>query len=183
MAAVVIESLGVNLGPHAEIRQFHHEDQIMHSPDWPTRYRYAMDKNARCDKWGWKDPTGTSSILQMTYMLRNPHIIVVFRDVLATVQGEMRFDEAHRIPTRKMQALFSDTMRWLSTNIEMVMSASIPLLMVSYERAMVEPAKFIDEVCKFLQLSTSPEQRSEALSLMSHSGYLLPDGTGDDDAS
>jgi len=186
MVAVVVESLGVNLGPHDEIQRFHHEDQTMHSPDWPTRYRYAVHRNERCDKWGWKDPTGTSSILQMMYMLRNPHVIVVFRDVLAIVQGEIRFDETYKIPPRKMQALFADTMRWLSANVEMVTSSSVPLLMVSYERAMVEPAKFVDEVCKFLQLTTTPEQRSEALSRVSYSGYLSPEsesGTGDDDAS
>ena len=110
MVAAAVDALGVYLGPQGEMNDFHFEDQAMHSPDLGTQYKGIRKRNVQHRVWGWKDPTGVHSVQSVVFALRNPHVIVVFRDVLASIQGEMRFDEKYGVvPPRTFEQLSTMT--------------------------------------------------------------------------
>lgn len=173
MVAAVVHALGVNLGPDHDLGNFHYEDQTMNRPYLNEQHEYIKKRNVEHDVWGWKDPGAVHPFKELAYALRFPRVIMVFRDPLAVIQGEMRFDREYGVDPRPMGALFDNINDRMRKNWEFVSNTSIPTLLVSYERAMNKPEKFIDEVIEFLQLTPDGEQRKEAsLSIGPEGGYL-----------
>jgi len=174
MVAAVVEALGIDLGPTADLRNFHFEDQTMHSPYLDVQVKYAKKRNEEFDRWGWKDPTGIMAVRHVLFAIRNPRVIVVFRDMLATIQGEMRFDRVHNIqPPRTFRDMADRSLAWWNQNIEFIKDSSVPTLLVSYERALSNPELFIDEICSFLGISPTEERKAEALSRTNRSGGYI----------
>ncbi len=171
MVAKVVESLGINLGPKEDLDKYTMEDQTIHSPEWEKQLRYIQKRNDEHPIWGWKDPTGISSVQRILFALRNPHIIVVFRDMLATIQGEMRFDiSVNPDVTRPFNDLTEQTLNWWRDNFRFIENTKFPTLLVSYERAVINPGLFIKEVAQFLEVAITPEQTARAMSLISPTG-------------
>lgn len=151
MVAAVVSALGVYLGPENDLRQFNFEDQTMHLPYLDKVFACVQERNHHFDRWGWKDPVGIPSIQQVIFALRSPRVIMVFRDKLATIQGEMRFDEQNNIqPRRTFHDLMDRTMHWQQQNVEFLQRAKVPILLVSYERAMRQREEFIEDAAAFL---------------------------------
>lgn len=177
LVAAVVDALGIFLGPIEELTEYHFEDQTMHSPDLKTQYECVRKRNAQYRTWGWKDPTGIASVQNIVFALRNPHVIVVFRDTLATLQGEMRFDKAYEVdPPRTFEQLIDYALRWRDANLQFILRTQFPTLLVSYERALVNPQLFLIELERFLELKPTAEQKIEALARISATGgYLMTD--------
>lgn len=174
MVAQVVEALGFNLGPHAELRMYTHEDQTMHSPNFGRKCNYVAERNAGHPFWGWKDPIGITSVQQMLFCLRNPHVIVVFRDLLASIQGEMRYDQvAHPETCRPFEDLVDRTVEWWTNNMVFVKQTNVPTILVSYERAITNPEGFVKELAQFLGVGLTREVRGKALSRISKTGGYL----------
>jgi hypothetical protein len=175
MVAAVVDALGVDLGPRTDLEGWHFEDQTMHSPYIAVQVKYAKQRDLECPRWGWKDPVGLSSVRNALFALRNPRIIIVFRDPLATIQGEMRFDEVNDIqPRRTLASLVKQTTDWLAHNLEFSTITACPTLLVSYERALNYPERFVAELSGFLGVEPTAEQRAEALSRIERrGGYIV----------
>ena len=177
MVAAVVDALGIDLGPRADLEGWHFEDQTMHSPYIDVQIKYAMKRNAEHSRWGWKDPTGLSSVRNVLFALRNPRIVMVFRDPLATIQGEMRFDAVNEIsPRRTVSDLYAQTMEWLKYHFDFAVQTAFPVLLVSYERAMTYPDRFLSELTGFLGIQPTDEQRADALARIERrGGYIVFD--------
>jgi len=50
MVAAAVDALGIDLGPLEDLKNFHFEDQTMHSPDLNVQYRYIW--NVSCLHYG-----------------------------------------------------------------------------------------------------------------------------------
>lgn len=174
MVAAVIEALGVYLGPRAELRGFHHEDQTMNSADLARLYPCITARNAEHDKWGWKNPTGMPVFREISFALRNPRLVIVFRDALATAMGEMRFDEQFNHDRRSLGQLLDFTQKRQQEFVDFCSRTQSPTLLVSYELAMRDPAQFIADVISFLGLTeTTQEMVNEAMSRIApRGGYI-----------
>ncbi len=176
MVAAVVEALGINLGPREDLVEYHFEDQTMNSPYVEIQHKYLRQRNAHHKVWGWKDPAGVHSIKNIIYALRNPHTIVVFRDTLASIQGEMRFDKQYEVdPQRPFHELAEATLtRWRDI-WEFVTSIQVPIMLVSYERAVMRPKVFLNELSAFLGID-DVEKTDKALSRIGKvGGYLVTD--------
>src|SRR3990167_5324602 len=159
MVAACVAALGVDLGPADELATFHYEDQTMHSPDLVTRFRYIARRNVQHQCWGWKDPVGEHSVREVMFALRSPRVVVVFRDLLATVQAELRYDVVNGITGRSFDAVADRTLEWWRRNLEFVRFTGVPTLFVSYERAMLHPDLFVGELAGFLGVDSAERDR------------------------
>lgn len=175
MVAKVVEALGIPLGPKEDLERFNMEDQTMHVEAWDTQVRCLRERNNTHAIWGWKDPTGVTSVQRIIFALRNPHIVIVFRDMLATLQAEMRYDvEFHPETSRPFDTVIEQTLNWWNDNFRFIRNVHVPMLLVSYERALINPELFIEEIAVFLRVNLTPLQMEKAKSCINLKGGYLP---------
>lgn len=173
MVAAVVHALGVDLGPEEDLRGFTFEDQMMNRPYQDEVHKYIKKRDAEREVWGWKDPGAIHPFNDIAHALRNPRVILVFRDTFAVVQGEMRFDEENDITGRTLETLIESAQRRLEENYKFVERTRVPLLLVSYEKAIINRDSFVNEVVAFLELPTDPLLIQEAVDRISPSGGYL----------
>jgi len=172
MVAAAVHALGVYMGPKTDLQEFTFEDQAMHSPYPLERLERIGENNSTHDVWGWKDPGAIHPLKEITYALRNPRVILVFRDMLASVQGERRFDAENGID-RPIDGLIDDVVDRYATNWDFVKHTQLPTLLVSYERAIQNREYFLDTLVDFIGVPVSDAQRSCALERISPTGGYL----------
>jgi hypothetical protein len=170
MIAAIVHALGVYLGRHEELYEFTFEDQKMNRPDIAIRYTTIDERNAEHNIWGWKDPTAITGVANLLYTLRNPHVIIVFRDLLASIQGEMRVDSENNATPRPFSVLAQTTLEWLRANVDFIIRAKCPVLLLSYERSIRNPSDCLNAIISFLRITPSQQQIAEALSRINTSG-------------
>lgn len=180
MVAAVVHALGVDLGPAKDLAEFTFEDQTMNRADPGLQLSYVARRNRERNVWGWKDPAALSTIRPLFFCLRRPRLIVVFRDMLATIDSEMRFDEAKDIqPRRTFTDLAQMTVNWWAANMEYVAQTAFPTLLASYESALQMPDVFIHSVADFLGITPTHDQMKEAMARINpRGGYLRMDEQG-----
>jgi len=180
MVAAVVDALGVDLGPAKDLAEHTFEDQNMTQADPGLLLSYIAKRNRERKIWGWKYPTAINSLHSVFFALRNPRIIVVFRDIVASIDGEMRFDEQKNItPRRTFADLAKATLNWWDTNMEFISQTAFPVMLVSYERALQAPETFIHELAKFIGRVPSQAQVQDAMTRINpRGGYLRIDEQG-----
>jgi hypothetical protein len=87
MVATVLDRLGIYMGPRQELVGDHYENQAMKQPCWQTRADCVTNYNSKYARWGWKDTIGLPSFSELFPLIRSPRPVVVFRDIVASVQG------------------------------------------------------------------------------------------------
>lgn len=175
MVAAVVHALGIYLGPDEDLKDFHFEDQRMHQTDLMQLYPCIRDRNSQHARWGWKDPSGIETIRNVIYALRNPRVLLVFRDPMAIAMGEMRVDETFDYPRRSLEQLMEVYQRREQHLIDFALRSQVPVMLVSYEKAMEQPRMFIEDIIGFLRLDVSQETREHALKRIGR-GYLKIEG-------
>ncbi len=117
--------------------------------------------------WGWKYPRAARYLEGIMPLLRNPHLVLVYRDpVPATLRARPENDRAafHELRRRLRMEL---------ENLKLAQSAGCPALMVSYERAARNPVEFIQQLGDFLQIKP-PEDLASLLAFMEPGSYKKP---------
>lgn len=103
--------------------------------------------------WGWKNPGDLFNFDKYAHHLRNPHVVIVFRNLLDTsISGNMN----NGIPLT--EALKSNILV-KQRLIQFIENTELPTALVSYEGAIKEPTEYIDSIIRFLGLSNVEEQR------------------------
>lgn len=111
-------------------------------------------RNAQHARWGFKRPAAMHFIERYERELRNPRYIVVFRDVLAIanrnrISIEQDLLQGLRVAAQEYQTL-----------VELVAVLRKPTLLVSYEKALLEPAAFVDALAAFTGTTTAEARRA-----------------------
>jgi len=122
-----------------------------------------VDRNAERDVWGWKFPAAARYLPRLMPLLRNPRLIVVWRDLVATTGRKLaKADDwftalhvAHRHQAK---------------NLRLLQSPTCPILLVSYERAIRHPLEFAETISEFLALPM-PDDREELVRFMEPGTY------------
>jgi hypothetical protein len=155
MVAKALANLGVFLG--AELDHSIYED---------TRLAYALENapavlpniieayNASHDVWAFKRPTAYQTIYPALF--RNPRFVVTFRDPVAIARREelsMMFDFREQL----IRAT-----RWSADLAEFALRQDVPVMLVSYEKAMAEPKRFVSGLARFAGISPTWLQRRAA---------------------
>ncbi|MEE2567668.1 hypothetical protein [Hyphobacterium marinum] len=123
--------------------------------------------------WGWKDPHGILYARDVTDLLPAPRLIAVFRDLAASaervhrINGADRLDEMHSALMLQTRAL------------DFLRETPLPAAIVSYEKALVRPERFLDQIATFCGVDVDAAEREAALAFISpERGHGDPDSPG-----
>jgi hypothetical protein len=176
MAALVLRGLGISMGENlAE----NHEDldfySLLHAQDlslgsWKP---VVAGRNEAQATWGFKSPLllENNALQRVVPLLRNPVLVVVFRNPLATAESQFQRDRL-----RMLDAL----LRWerLFGNFrDFCAGVDCPFLAVNYEACIVQPVEFVKALGKIFNLPVNaPEDLARSLISGTEGGYrMLPE--------
>ncbi len=146
MVAGLVRKLGIFMGEN--IDGPNHEDQDFMHNDIETLRTVVERRNAEHPYWGWKNTDeGIERIRQLLPLLRNPHVIVVFRNVLSIATSFNRYETIGFLDgLEDIGARYAAITRFTNT-------LSCPVLAVSYDAAILSKTETTRAVAAFLGLS------------------------------
>jgi hypothetical protein len=173
MVALTLRGLGVPMGDGLAKN---HEDldfyASLHSHDLSHRSLLPLVnvRNQKFSTWGFKSPLllENNALTRIIPMLRNPMMIFVFRNPLATAESRARRDGDDPV-----QAL----LRWdrlFGYMRDAISQTNCPVLAINYDASVARPGEFVRELAQILGLQVdTPDQLAAAL--ISGDGYrMLP---------
>lgn len=145
MIAGVLKKLGIYMG---ETRPPLYEDQVLGAMIESGNHRAAgmviQERNLRYETWGFKNPARQLLARRWRKQFRLPVYVIVFRDVVAIAQ---------RRAVSRQKDLFGEIVILLKRYLEIIeflKRTRRPALLVSYEKALVNPAEFVRQLADFL---------------------------------
>jgi hypothetical protein len=158
LVAGLLRQSGVFMGQH--LHEVVDEDAAMlealHSRDMTMLDSLIGERNAAHDLWGFKLPNLHAFLEhQEIARFRNPHLIVIFRDPVAVA---VRNALSEHYP--EMQALTSATNAAYSLS-RFVERVGCPVLLLSYEKALLFPGMLIDNLLAFCGLRLDDATRNQ----------------------
>jgi len=152
MAAQVVKDLGIEMGGNKssvynerkDVYSLLEEDKIAEFDALVTQ------QNDQYDLWGWKRPRSVEYVDRFEERIRNPHYIIPFRDYVSiAVRNNMA------INTDPQTNLIDTHVNRYSKVIEFVQQNEQPILLFSYEKAVIYPRYFVSQIAQFLGVSDS----------------------------
>ena len=131
---------------------------------------YIQGMNSKYKSWGVKTPLSISKIDWLSKTLRNPHLVMVFRDSVALVQTH-----CNRVVIKEQSEAMKQVLQWKRDMWEVALTNRIPTLLISFERLITTPVQVIPNIINFLKIEPTEEQIAEAYSRINPArGYLIP---------
>lgn len=131
--------------------------------------KVILKRNEKYDIWGWKDPSSDLYLESVVNYLRNPHFIFVFRSIF-----DVAMNHVHTNSISVEDAIDLAITRY-ARYWSLVRKFGFPVLVVGYERLVIDKRNFIKELCSFLSISPGRKKISDALSFINPSGgYRTP---------
>ncbi|MBO6505188.1 MAG: hypothetical protein JJ850_10285 [Kordiimonadaceae bacterium] len=163
MVAGAAREMGIDLGQHLGEN---HEDRRFLSKDLKdVRERIAV-RNAEAETWGWKMPHSLEYIEQIEGELRNPHIVLVWRNTLASAISQVNRSDAD----------IHTALRFSSNRLmEMVQKVKLlnsPTLLINYDAAIKDKEEFLTTYAEFMGVELTDDMRQRCLQFIDPSvGY------------
>jgi len=139
--------LGLYLG---EGLHRNNEDPLFVHRGYQQTIEAIKRRNASHSVWGWKFPKAFLDLPLYFDHLRNPHLIVVFRDPVAAAMGHHRWSGTGIM--KPTHFLLSEAQAFNSLNLTHTLTSGVPVLLISYEKWLLNTAEGIDELADFLGL-------------------------------
>lgn len=112
---------------------------------------YINQQNIELGDWGWKFPRVNAYLPEIVQDLRNPSLVLVYRDTIASsARGIDGIPRGTPDRNQKIIAELKSREQIARRNTVLIETCAIPTLLVSYERAMARPRPFIKELAAFL---------------------------------
>ena len=150
LIAAALRMLGVYMGDPDFLGGNHEDYQLSLEPNYGKRKREIDRRNKKHDLWGMKSPIGVSPFQfdHFSEHLRNPRLIVILRDNVATSRWRLKTGMPVSMLKRVMRsAAKQDTelseLAYRSAN-------KMPVFVVSMERAIKDIKKFLDDLENFV---------------------------------
>ena len=179
MVARAISSLGIDL---AEGSNINFEDELFNLQKLglhPKRDEQQLKKhllqrmeqrNSQHNRWGWKYPNAAAYVPLILERVRNPRLICILRDPLASSSRELRADAIQQRDNEERR--LRQALRAMETNITLIHQCAHPTLMVSYEKAIQKPAPFVRALGLFLGIDPTAQAIDAARGQIKPGGYL-----------
>lgn len=201
MAAGICRLLGVNMGrvrsdqedpdflQHGGLETLQREQNDVKRKDVVNTLReLVLKRNQQLDVWGWKDPLASFYIQDLSDLLINPRLICIYRDAASIAAGEMRYmKRTVQDPLFSEKKFYVEIMNRIINQqkdiIEFTLGCNLPILNISYEKALLHPEDTIDSLSSFVGLERSDGKvdKSKIISYISaERGYS---GIPDDEAN
>lgn len=163
MVAGTAREMGIDLGQHLGEN---HEDRRFLSKDLKdVRERIAV-RNAEADTWGWKMPHSLEYIEQIEGELRNPHIVLVWRNTLASAISQVNRSDAD------INVALEFSANRLIEMVEKVKLLNSPTLLINYDAAIQHKGEFLSTFAEFLGVDLTDEMCQRCLQFIDPSvGY------------
>jgi len=160
MVAGVAQRCGLFIGDNLPANL---EDQRFVRNDASGLDEIVSQSNQQRSVWGWKYPRAADYLSELLPKLRNPRLVMIWRDPLAIAsRGVSRGDTVER-SLRRVASLQSQ-------NIRLIQEARCPILHVSYEKAISDPLPFIESLATFIG-GSPPADMQELLAFMEPGSY------------
>lgn len=171
MVAGAILGLGVPMGPalgrNLEDPAFNFDAQGVADDAFLEAARGVVrQRNAAHQVWGWKFPNAARYLKGLAPHLRAPHLVCVFRDPVPAAVRRAKTPE-------DTPSFIAGRLRAQGRNASLIEELRLPCLMVSYEKASEQPAVFIEELARFLNLPI-PAHLDEIVAFMARGAYKDP---------
>lgn len=178
MVAGVMRALGIFMGE--KINEDNQESYQFNGASIPDM-RAAIDANNEAHQvWGWKFPHAADNVDRLWDRLRNPHLVCVFRDAVATGRALSRWH-----PVGHFQAIQRTLLRQ-QQNVNLIGLRNCPAIMISYEKAERHKAEFLTQFSETLGV-TPNHDAFDYRGFMAAESYkrlddyrLIKDEVGDD---
>ena len=162
--AGTMQRLGVFIGD--DLANNYEDPAFLNRTNIDDMRQTAVKRNAAHPVWGWKNPNGAEPLERLLPHIRNPHLIVVTRDLVATMRAQTRWHKrgdiysAHEIMLQQQRNWFL-VERW-----------KLPTAMISYEKMILDPARFVSEFANFLNRpKTKPKLMQEIVHFLAPGSY------------
>lgn len=118
----------------------------------------VIQRRAESDRpWGWKDPHGVFYAPQIEPMMKSPRMICVFRDPQAAAQ------RVHMLTRMPLMDALEDTLNLYQRARAYLSGTQLPAAIVSYEKTLVRPERFVEQLVEFCGLSPDAAQTRDAV--------------------
>lgn len=107
---------------------------------------YIKEQNNKYNIWGFKRPGAYYYINKYTTQLRHPVFIIPFKDMLAmSLRKNISIDMDFNIALK-------ETLRQSNELMQFIDKTNVPTILFSYEKAILNPKYFVNEIVKLLSL-------------------------------
>lgn len=159
MLSSLLHALGVYMGDSIDKAVYEDVEvaAFIDKGDFGGLKAFAAQRDAVRKVWGFKRPNAYKALPQLVGVLRNPRLIVTFRDILAIAMRNhvsMQMDVLPALP--RYVAEYGELVR----NITAV---GCPMLLVSYEKFLQFPDDSINSVAAFCGVPMTDDLREKAL--------------------
>ena len=161
MVAGMVRALGVDLGERAGRN---HEDPRFLSEDPAILKQRIEENNKRRDCWGFKMPKASLMLDFYSENLRNPHYILVFRNIASVVDSWQTRGGSDPMQTGE------HALNYYSAALTALRDSGAPLAFANYERACDNPAEFAGSLAGFLGVDQADESIARAASVVTGEG-------------
>jgi len=161
MVAGMIRALGVDLGERAGRN---HEDPKFLTDDEAKLLQQIKINNEAKSVWGFKIPKASMMLDFYDKHLRNPHYVLVFRNIEATVDSW-----CSRGSNDPMDSALH-AMKYYDAALNYFKGKKRPLAFASYERACDDPEGFAASLAEFVGASQGDDAVKKAASIVTGEG-------------
>lgn len=165
--AGIVRGLGIYMGDNLE--QNNEDPLFVHKPVSQIK-QIIRTRNSTHEVWGWKFPKAAIELPLYISDLRNPHLIIVIRDPMATALGNQKWNGPEK--NRHFRFILNEISAYNAQNIGFSLTANVPTLLVSYEKFRENLEDTIDMIASFLDIQ-KPEGdlRQCIINYISSPGY------------
>ncbi|MGJ3242838.1 MAG: sulfotransferase [Opitutales bacterium] len=137
--------------------------------DWKQVRALVEERNGRWPAWAWKRPTIMRHRRRVEQLFRGIRYVFVFRDPLA-VALRRSIAQSGKYPVARY---LNEAVRDYERMVRYLDRTSFPVLAVSYEKALLDPPRFVDALAAFAGCGDE-EQRVAAVAAIrpNDPGYL-----------
>lgn len=147
MTAQVVQDLGIDMGSEkgGVVNERRDVYSLLENKKLVQFDNLVEQQNKKHSIWGWKRPKSIEYVDLFEHRIRNPHYIIPFRDYLSiAVRNNMA------INADVTQNLVSTHKDRYSKVIEFIQKNKQPMLLFSYEKAVLHPKYFVQKVAEFI---------------------------------
>jgi len=170
--AAVIDALGVPVGNtedgHYEFPEF--KADPFSKENWSIMEDRIRSMNAAHECWGTQVWYEIAPIYRIGSAIRNPHLVLVFRDLAALMQRCLLLGE-YATDVHELLLLLTEEQSRLW---HVARNRRFPTLLISFERLRTTPDVTVRHIAEFLRLDASEAQIVDAMNRVNRrGGYIM----------
>lgn len=180
MVSSIINEMGVpvgeNFGPVYEDNDLGKYAKDLSNGQLPKNFiKEIRKRNNFYNKWGWKRPDMYGYLDVFINQIRNPCLIAIFRDPVSVTSRNQISLSMQKGSVNDCLKTFQDSLDDQRKILEKIKALQLPSLLISYEKAISNPYKFISELKRFIGCEGTKVTSEKLLSIIApnHPGYAL----------